>query len=444
MTAEDETRTFVGPLVDQGKYLMKIPAEWKGTLVLYTQGPPASEDNPTWNHDSPTLRAFLERGYALAGWTNPVFWPLEHSFQHQRTVVDEFTRLVGKPRRVIAYGQSIGGFITAGLAQRLAVILDGALPVCGPLAGGIAIQNRELDIAFTFETLLAPQSTLELVRIERPGENLALALAILEAAAATPQGRARIALSAAVANVPGSADPLSPSFDANALLDRQIRWYRDIVFLVIFQARAIVERRAGGNFSWNTGVDYAKLLERSINAAEVRILYSAAGLDLTEDLQRLANAPRVEADPEAVAYVERNIVYDGQIEVPVVTMHTTGDGLCTPDHEHAYADVVRAAGRSESLRQLWVRRDGHCTFTIAETFAALDVLESRLERGSWPATDAATLNKSAAGFGERFGSLSGPRGGAPAPTPPAFCEFAPWPFSRPYDARSSAARNPRS
>lgn len=431
-----ETRTFVGPLVDKGRYLIKVPGEWNGTLILYSQGPPAPEEDPTWRPDNPTIRALLGRGYAIAGWTNPVFWPLEHSFPNQLAVLDEFCTLVGRPKRTIAYGQSIGGFITAGLVQRLGARLDGALAVCGPLAGGIAIQNRELDIAFTFKTLLASDSELDVVRIRRPGGNLRLALGILEQAAATPEGRARLALSAAVSNVPGSPDPLSAAGDPRAMVDRQIEWYRQIVFLVTFQARAIVEERAGGNFSWNTGVDYGDLLERSINAREVAALYADAGLDLGADLRRLAEAPRIEADADAVAYLERNVVYDGRLAVPVVTMHTTGDGLCTPDHEHAYAEAVRAAGRAQLLRQLWVRRDGHCTFTIAETFTALDVLLARLDAGSWPATDADTLNRSAARQGEGSGVLVGPHGSGGTATDAAFCEFAPWPFSRPYDGRS--------
>lgn len=431
-----ETRTFVGPLVDKGRYLIKVPGEWNGTLILYSQGPPAPAEDPTWRADNPTLQALLARGCALAGWTNPVFWPLEHSFPNQLAVLDEFDTLVGRPERTIAYGQSIGSFITAGLVQRLGTRLDGAVAVCGPLAGGIAIQNRELDIAFTFKTLLAPDSALDVVRIRRPGENLRLALEILEQAAATPEGRARLALTAAVSNVPGSPDPLSTTSDPRAMVDRQIEWYRQIVFLVIFQARAIVEQRAGGNFSWNTGVDYRDLLERSINAREVAALYAEAGLDLAADLRRLTEAPRIEADPGAVAYLERNIVYDGQLAVPVVTMHTTGDGLCTPDHEHAYCEVVRAAGRAQLLRQLWVRRDGHCTFTIAETFTALDVLRARLDGGTWPATDAGTLNRSAARQDELIGVLVGPHGDGGAVTEPAFCEFSPWPFSRPYDGRS--------
>ena len=44
----------------------------------------------------------------------------------------------------------------------------------------------------------------------------------------------------------------------------------------------------------------------------------------------------------------------------------------------------RRAGRSRLLKQLWVDRPGHCTFTDAERLAALDVLLERIDRGRWP------------------------------------------------------------
>ena len=55
---------------------------------------------------------------------------------------------------------------------------------------------------------------------------------------------------------------------------------------------------AGGNFSWNTGVDYRRQLAASGNAQQVRALYRAAGLDLDADLGRLEAAPRIAADPD--------------------------------------------------------------------------------------------------------------------------------------------------
>src|SRR5216683_923532 len=70
-----------------------------------------------------------------------------------------------KPKRVIAWGGSLGGIITAGLIQLYPDRFAGAIPLCGVLAGGVATWNAGLDGAYAFKTLLAPTSSLRLVNI---------------------------------------------------------------------------------------------------------------------------------------------------------------------------------------------------------------------------------------------------------------------------------------
>jgi hypothetical protein len=130
------------------------------------------------------------------------------------------------------------------------------------------------------------------------------------------------------------------------------------------------------------GVDYERLLARSPSRDLVHALYR--GHDLRGDLRRLAKGRRVAPDLRATAYLARNVAYDGRLPVPVLTVHTTADGLVVSPHQDAYRGAVRRAGRSRLLEQLWVDRPGHCTFTDAETLAALDVLLERLDRGRWP------------------------------------------------------------
>jgi len=87
----------------------------------------------------------------------------------------------------------------------------------------------------------------------------------------------------------------------------------------------------------------------------VERLYRTAGLDLPADLDRLAEEPRIEAESAAIAYLERHIVFNGQLGgVPVLTVHSDGDGLVTPDNERAYGDLVAWAGQDQLLRQLYV------------------------------------------------------------------------------------------
>ena len=419
------------------RYRIDVPESWNQVLLLYSRGVPVGPDDPPWDEDEAMFAALLADGYAVAGSGGPIFWPLEDSFRNQEALLDEFEREIGAPRSTIAFGYSIGGIITAGLVQVLPARLSGALPMCGNLAGAVGIHNRELDIAFVLKTLLAPESALELVRIADPRANLRLAEAMFEEAVASPHGRARLALAAAVGNIPGWHDPLLPepaADDYPTQLENQVGWYREPGLLVYFFLRAQVEAQAGGNPSWNTGVDYGDLLQRSINREQVEGLYAEAGADLTADLATLAGAERIAADPGAVQYLERNIVFTGDLGgVPVLTLHTDGDGLVTPDNEHAYADVVRSAGQEELLRQLHVHRGGHCTFTVAESLVALGRLRERIETGDWPSLDPAALNDAAAALGPARNLLA--RGGEPAS--PGFFDFAPWAFSRPYDVRDA-------
>ena len=101
-------------------------------------------------------------------------------------------------------------------------------------------------------------------------------------------------------------------------------------------------------------------------------------------------------------YLEQNIIFDGEINIPVLTMHTTGDGLVINENESAYRTIVDLTGNHKFLRQTFVSRAGHCAFTPAETIAAVGTLLNRVETGHWSAVDANTLNGDAAALGPNF------------------------------------------
>lgn len=422
-----------------GQYAIEVPEDWNGTLLFFTRGLPMGPDDRPFDAGDPLVAKLLADGYAVAGVGGPLFWPLEQTFANATALLDRFEAEVGKPQRTIAWGFSIGGIMTAGLVELFPERLSGALPLCGNLAGAVGIHNRELDMAFIVQTLLGRESGLEIARISDPPGNLRVASGLLEEAQRSPGGRARLGLAAAVGSIPGWFEPLSPEpadDDFAERLRNQARWFEEPGFLVFFMMRADVERQAGGNPSWNEGVDYGELLSRSIARDEVGALYATAGLDLAADLKTLAAASRIAADPEAVAYLERHIVFSGDLGgVPVLTLHTTGDGLVQPDNEHAYRDVVESAGQQELLRQLYLHRGGHCTYSIAEFLVSLGALETRIETGEWPSLAPETLNAAAAALGEELNVLS--RGGGAAA--PAFVDFEPQAFSRPHDARFQAS-----
>src|SRR5258708_1399713 len=431
-------------------YTIAVPSNWNGTLVLYSHGyvfpnqpllypapdvgtvpsiPPVS--------DTLTEAALLQQGYALAGSLySQNGWALQQAFHDQIALLDFFDATCGTPTRTIAWGHSEGGIISAGLVQLFPDRFAGALPMCGALSGGIGTWNQALDSAFAFKVLLAGNAPLSIVHITDPTSSFNLAQQILAQAQSSLEGRARIALVAALSDIPGWFAPASPepaSTDFTTQEQKQFPWVsHDFGFA--FFARAELEFRAGGNPSWNVGVDYTTQLAHSADRDEVIALYQHAGLNLTQDLQALETAPRITADPPAVQYLNQYITFNGNLSIPVLTMHTTGDGLEPPEEEQAYASVVQSSGDTSLLRQVLVHRAGHCTFTPAETLTAFQTLIQRLDTGKWEDTTSPDLmNQEAAALGPNFNVLPEPFPTGPlSPTPPAFLNFQPSLFLRPF------------
>jgi pimeloyl-ACP methyl ester carboxylesterase len=427
------TNTLHGTL-GGANYTIAVPSNWNGTLVLYSHGYVFANQpllNPAPDAgDALTGQALLQQGYALAGSSySQNGWALQQAFNDQVALLDFFTTTCGQPTRTLAWGHSLGGIITAGLIQLHPDRFAGALPMCGVLAGGVGTWNQALDGAYAFNVLLAANA-LSIVHITNPAAAFNQAKAILASAQQTAQGKARIALAAALSDIPGWFDPASPepaSKDFTAQEQNQFLWENQVDFAFAFFARAELETRAGGNPSWNTGVDYRRQLEHSIDHSEVQALYKQAGLSLDGDLETLAASPRIAADPGALQYLSNNIIFNGNAAMPVLTMHTTGDGLVANQDEQAYASVVRAAGNNPLLRETFVHRANHCSFTPAETLTAFQTLIHRLDTGKWEnSTNPDLMNQEAAALGSTFN-----------PVPPAFLTFEPTTFLRPFDARDS-------
>jgi pimeloyl-ACP methyl ester carboxylesterase len=426
-----------GALPDGATYKIECPAgQWNGTLFLYSHGyvVPGSP-NPAQDVGDPVTGGWLlSHGFALAGSSYATTgWAIQQALPDQIGTLNVFGQDFGSPKRTIAWGHSLGGIITAGLIQQYPDRFSGALPMCGVLAGGVATWNTALDSAFAFQQLVDP--AVRVTGITDPNGNLQGAEAAATAAQQTPQGRARLALAAALGDTPGWFTPLSQepaASDAAGQEANQFLWDTQVDFPFIFAFRAELEARAGGNPSWNTGVNYDADLLKSADLREVISLYHAAGLSLGKDLSTLNHAARISADPSSVSYLEHNITFDGKLPVPVLTMHTTGDGLVVPENEQAYRSVVDRAGDGRLLQQTYVHRAGHCAFTPAETITAARVLLDRLDAGRWnlAALSPASLNRQAAALGPGDNIFS--TGGTVTPTAPAFVRFRPFPYPRPF------------
>jgi hypothetical protein len=111
--------------------------------------------------------------------------------------------------------------------------------------------------------------------------------------------------------------------------------------------------------------------------------------------------------------------------VPVVTLHSTGDGGAVPDQERWYADQVRRSGDPGQLRQLYVERGMHCSYSAAEEIVELRTLFERIDTGRWGDTAPQRLTEQARDLGPGYNLVLDFGTFQDAPVTPGFATFAP-------------------
>jgi hypothetical protein len=188
-----------------------------------------------------------------------------------------------------------------------------------------------------------------------------------------------VALAAALFHLPGT-----DTGDTAAWQDSMYTLLKQTLGFVT-PGRFDIETATGGSATWNVGVDYGKLFQQSEDRRRVAELYRAAGLDLKSDLALLTRTADTAADAGSVETLSATSGLTGELQMPVLTMHTTIDILAPVQVEQEYAEDVRSQGESALLRQTFVEREGHCSFTPAEIAAGIDVLEERVTSGHWGA-----------------------------------------------------------
>ncbi|HEX5199462.1 MAG TPA: hypothetical protein VFW27_05925 [Actinoplanes sp.] len=406
-------RQYTGTLADGATWIADVPAHWRGTLILYSHGfgtlTAANAPDPA------SKQALLDRGYALVGSSydpNGSLWALESATRDQFAALAAVERIAGKPRTTIALGTSMGGLISTQEAERAGRRLDAAVSTCGLLGGGIDLNNYQLDGEYALSRLLGVD--VPLVRYASPADGAVAASQLAAAATAaqdTAAGRARVALGTALLNMPTWSDAqAAPPRDAAGIARAQYDWLVATLGFIM-PSRYFIELSAGGNASWNVGVNYASLLARSPYRSMVESLYRAAGLSLAADLHTLTRDASVRADRAAVASLARTSTVTGRLDVPMLTMHTLYDQLAPVEYENRYAQQAHGW----LLRQAYVARRGHCSFTASELVAAVRAAEHRAVTGRWDGT-ATTAGLQAAALRLGLGDA------------PAFVDFRPGPL----------------
>jgi hypothetical protein len=392
-----EVEIIRGTLDDGTLWALARPTNWNGSLILDLDGanflarrprpdaaaPPDDDPRPTIPSYFSGLNAWLlERGYAYGGITRePVGYDYPRAVEYMLSARARAVEAWGEPTRTLVLGVSRGAFAGRKALELRPEIFDGGLIAAGGGAGEIAVLNNKLNAVFVLKTLVDDAAPLTLVNVDAQAEMGALS-ALVTQAGSTPQGRARLALASAIVQMARWTDPASPKPDAGDYEAQLAQMQSSWAFAIAVPVRAAVERLAGGNVSWNTGVDYSQLLRRSGREDMVRWFYEAAGLSLADDLQRLAAAPRISADPEAVSRAEQLMTYTGRISDPLVNVDND-DPVDPMSDKLVYRDLLRRMGTDHLFRLLWSDRPGHVGMSALDRAVGFSLLIDYLDTGDW-------------------------------------------------------------
>jgi hypothetical protein len=394
--AQTAVEVINGTLDDGTQWAVAKPARWNGTLVLDLDGAnfiarrnrdaqpsvDASATKTAADYFDGFTEWLVASGYAYGGITRePVGYDYPKAVAYLLTTRDRAIDAWGEPRRTLVSGVSRGSFAARKALELHPDVFDGGLISAGGGAGEIAVLNNKLNALFALKTLVDPQAPLKLVNIDVPSETAALT-ALVAKAGASPQGRARLALAAAIVQFARWTDRKRPKpapGDYEAQLDQTLASFG---FAIAIPVRAAVEKLAGGNVSWNTDVDYGKLLADSGRQEMVASLYAAAEISLADDLRALAEAPRISADPDAVARVERLMTYTGKIRDPLVNVDND-DPVDPMSDKLVYRDLLRREGTDPLFRLLWSDRPGHVGMSSLDRAVGFSLLIDRIDNGEW-------------------------------------------------------------
>jgi hypothetical protein len=381
-------RASVGPLDLAGDlhgapYRIRVPEPWNGTLLVYVHGYRDKADHPgevdNRNADiAPNAAleaALLSQGYALAGsaWKENG-WDIEDATQDIKDLAVFFRGHVANPERTILWAFSLGTFVAFKSMEQFGGIYDGALCSCAAGSGATRIWDNGVAAILAYDVVFGIPLSWGNVREVRNNIDFETEVAPkLLAEVSNITNFPKFEFIRLVSGNPGRGinPPPPPAFYPGWV-------FTDFFFLT--EARAELQRRAGGPYVQNLDQNY------NLTAAERAYLVGLGvpGAVIDGWLAQMNGRRNIEADPSARNYVRHNTDYNGKIKHPVLTLHTVVDPLVVVANESAYSELVTAVGREEQLFQTYTNGNGHCAFTGPQLITAVNAIDSWVRTGTPP------------------------------------------------------------
>ena len=321
-------------------YLIVMPAQWNGVLVVHAHGGPtlgepkmarSDEDIQRW---AITVRA----GYA---WAGSVFRQggvaVRSAAEDTERVRQIFVAHVAQPKRTLLHGQSWGAGVAAKLAEMVGASATPAQPApydavllsSGVLGGGTRSYDFRLDLRAVYQYYCANHP-----RADEPTYPLWMGL--------PADGKlTRAELAKRVDDCLGTAQP------AAQRSAEQQRKLKNIAAVI-----RIPESSAQGHLSWATWhfQDIVQLRTQGRNPfGNEGVRYSGSD----DDVALNAGVQRYRADPQAVATFDADAGLSGRIGVPVLTVHAVNDPIAFVELQSAFGQTLAQAGNTQRLVQTY-------------------------------------------------------------------------------------------
>lgn len=348
-------------------YSLAVPARWNGSLVLHAHGGPDLGDGSDPERSADDLARWavmVKEGYA---WAGSAYRRGGYGTRMAAADTENLRRLFvagfGRPERTYVHGQSWGGNVAAKVVETYGDqrgAYDGALLTNGVLAGGSRGYDYRVDLRVVYQYYCRNHP--------RPTEpQYPLWQGLRADSELTSAGlRARLQECTGYASAP--AERTAPQQrnldDILAVTGVPERTLESHLRFATFTFRDIVHRRLDGRnpFS-NQGVRYA---------------------GSHDDAALNAGVERFGPDPTA----RRDLSYDsdltGDVRLPVLTLHAIDDPTAFVEHEAAYRDTLRGAGRDRQLVQTFTREREHSGLSAAEYANSLAALDAWVRSGVRP------------------------------------------------------------
>jgi hypothetical protein len=342
-------------------YRIDIPAAWNHGLVVYFHG--YSEGPFTYRATGPLneqTQPLFDRGYAIiqSGFSAPG-WALAEAYPETEQLRQYFMKRYGQlhtapgklsksPPQIetIAAGGSMGGALVVAELELNPKPFAGGLDICGSVGPtDLAFQRRfawRAAFDFYFPGIMPPL-------VPTPPdyeETRTLRDRVLEALRANPTA------ATAMRNL------------TELHTDREVADAMNYFTYIV----ADMQRRAGGN-----PFDNRNFLYSGTNPTA-----TASDNALNDGVRRYG------ADPKAREYLIHHYTPTGQLNRPMLALHTTYDPRIPTSTLAFYGEQVAVAGFSQNLVQQYVKRDGHCTFTADEIGRTFDELLAWIHTGKRP------------------------------------------------------------